>query len=184
MANTTVFRVLAAEFKGLSPRLAAIQALARLLPAGNFLRVRALLYRTAGLRIGHGTVIAGKLNLSGDVAHCDKLTIGRNCYFNTGVHINLGGAVRIADRVSLGMDCLIVSASHKIGTSSFRAGPGTADPVVIGAGSWLGARAVVLPGVEIGKGTVIAAGAVVTKSLPANVVAAGIPARVKRGLSA
>jgi acetyltransferase-like isoleucine patch superfamily enzyme len=53
-------------------------------------------------------------------------------------------------------------------------------PVIIEDGAWLGSHVVVLPGVRIGRGAVIGAGSVVTKSIPANAVAVGVPARVVR----
>jgi acetyltransferase-like isoleucine patch superfamily enzyme len=55
-------------------------------------------------------------------------------------------------------------------------------PVTIGAGVWVGARAMIMPGVTIGDGAVIAAGAVVTKDVPPNTLVAGVPARIVREL--
>jgi maltose O-acetyltransferase len=66
---------------------------------------------------------------------------------------------------------------------SRRAGDLKAEPVTIGDGAWIGARATILPGVTIGGGAVVAAGSVVTRDLPANVLAGGVPARVIRELT-
>ncbi len=63
-----------------------------------------------------------------------------------------------------------------------RTGLEAAQPISIAANVWLGGGAIVLPGVSIGENSVVGAGAVVTKSLPANVVAVGNPARVIRTL--
>jgi maltose O-acetyltransferase len=57
-----------------------------------------------------------------------------------------------------------------------------ARPVSIEDGAWIAARVTILPGVTIGRGTVVAAGAVVTRDVPPNTLAAGVPARVKREL--
>jgi acetyltransferase-like isoleucine patch superfamily enzyme len=55
-------------------------------------------------------------------------------------------------------------------------------PIKIGEGVWIGARATILPGVTIGAGSVVAAGSLVTKDMPANVLIAGVPAKVIREL--
>jgi maltose O-acetyltransferase len=57
-------------------------------------------------------------------------------------------------------------------------------PVTIGNGAWLGARCTILPGVNVGEGAIVAAGAVVTHDVPANTMVAGVPARAIRDLSA
>jgi len=63
-----------------------------------------------------------------------------------------------------------------------RAGTPRTAPVRIGAGAWIGAQATILPGVTIGEGAVVGAGSVVTRDIPPNVTAAGVPARVIRSL--
>ena len=70
--------------------------------------------------------------------------------------------------------------THKLGTAEQRATDLIAHPIAIGDGAWLGARCTVLPGVTVGAGAVVAAGSVVTKDVPPNALAAGVPAVVKR----
>ena len=147
------------------------------------LRLRRLLYRMGGLSIGRGTILMDKLKVTGTGGLADQLRIGENCVLNGSVHFNLGGPVRIDDGVSIGMDCLFVTVGHRIGEPAFRAGEVETKTIQIGEGCWLAARVTVLPGVTIGPGTVVAAGAVVAKDLPANVLAAGVPARTMRSLS-
>ena len=89
--------------------------------------------------------------------------------------VQIGEACRIGDMVSI-YDCDF----HEISPATRNASPGEIRPVVIGRNVWLGSRVMVLKGVTIGDNTVVAAGAVVTKSLPANVVAGGVPAKVIR----
>jgi maltose O-acetyltransferase len=88
--------------------------------------------------------------------------------------IRIGAACQLAPRVQL------LTATHPVDPEPRRLGWESAEPIVIGDNVWLGGGAVVCPGVTIGEDTVVGAGAVVTRDLPAGVVAAGVPARVLR----
>jgi len=88
--------------------------------------------------------------------------------------IRIGAACQLAPRVQL------LTATHPIDPEPRRIGWESAEPIAIGDNVWLGGGAIVCPGVTIGKDTVVGAGAVVTRDLPAGVVAAGVPARVLR----
>jgi len=88
--------------------------------------------------------------------------------------IRIGAACQLAPRVQL------LTATHPIDPGPRRIGWESAEPIAIGDNVWLGGGAIVCPGVTIGKDTVVGAGAVVTRDLPAGVVAAGVPARVLR----
>ena len=88
--------------------------------------------------------------------------------------IRIGAACQLATRVQL------LTATHPIDPEPRRIGWESAEPIEIGDNVWLGGGAVVCPGVTIGADTVVGAGAVVTRDLPAGVVAAGVPARVLR----
>jgi maltose O-acetyltransferase len=175
-------RILREELGGLHLRWRVVHTAGRILPDGLFLRLRTRLYRLGGLHIGPGTVISGKLHLSGfgHPGHC--LRIGANCYLNDRIAFNLEDEVVLEDGVSVGMECLFLTVSHAIGGPAFRAGQTQASPVRVERGAWLGARVTVLPGVTIGAGAVIGAGALVTRSIPPNTLAAGVPARVLRNL--
>jgi maltose O-acetyltransferase len=87
----------------------------------------------------------------------------------------IGVGCQIGDLVTI-FDCDF----HEVTPSTRNQSPGEIAPVVIGANVWLGSRVIVLKGVKIGDNTVVAAGSVVTKSLPSNVIAAGVPAKVIR----
>lgn len=105
----------------------------------------------------------------------EQVFVGRGSMFDVACEMSVGAGSLIAP------GCFIVDHNH--GT---RAGepiwsqPCAAGPVRIGADVWLGARVIVLPGVSIGDGAIVAAGAVVTRDVEAMTVVAGVPARVVR----
>ncbi|MBE0542923.1 MAG: acyltransferase [Verrucomicrobia bacterium] len=128
---------------------------------------------------------------------CSKnLRFGRNVVFHNPMNIHLGrdvfiaygsclmanSEIRIADEVMLGPYCAIASGNHTRKNGSFRYGPAKNAPVSIGAGCWIGAHAALTAGVTIGGGSCVAAGAVVTKDAPSNVLVAGVPARIIKPL--
>lgn len=109
-----------------------------------------------------------------------ELTLGDNCFINNGCSI---GAVRL---ISIGHNCAIGNYSL-IMDSDFHdvddhRKPGVAEPVIIEDDVWIGARATILKGVRIGRGAVVAAGAVVTRDVPPRTLVGGVPARVIRQL--
>jgi len=170
------------ETAGIRPRLGLSQLLVGLIPVGAGSRVRRVLYRMAGVDIGKGTVVLGRMRLTGDGRITEKLTIGRNCFLNDHVCFNLGGTVTIGDNVSVGMDCLFLTITHEMSSREARGGATVCYPIGVADGAWIAARVTVLPGVSIGPGSVVGAGAVVTRDIPANVLAAGVPAKVIREL--
>jgi len=145
-------------------------------------RLRIYLLRLCGFQIGQGTVMWGAPTITGSGNLYTRLTIGEACWINTDCFLNLGAAIQIGNSVAIGHQVMILTDTHAIGDSTRRAGKLTAAPVSIGNGAWLGARCTILPGVTIGEGAVVAAGAVVTKSVPANVLVGGTPARLLREL--
>jgi acetyltransferase-like isoleucine patch superfamily enzyme len=76
-----------------------------------------------------------------------------------------------------------VTVDHEVGDSSQRCGRRVFRPICIEDGVWIGSRAVILPGVRIGRGAVVGAGAVVTRDVPAHALVAGIPAKTIRDLN-
>ena len=146
-------------------------------------RVRTAILKLIGFKIGHGTIMAGTPTITGNNDLYRNLTIGRGCWFNVGCFFDLGAKVDIGDDVSFGHDVIILTHSHDIGSSQRRASQLYCKPVTINNGAWLGSRCTILPGVTIGSGAVIAAGAVVHKDVPPNTLVGGVPARVIRTLS-
>ena len=108
--------------------------------------------------------------------------VGARCFANWGL-ISLDVAiVTIGDDVQLGPNVQLLTATHSLEPGPRRAKWEAAEPIVIGDNVWLGGGVIVCPGVTIGADTVVGAGAVVVRDLPAGVVAVGSPARVLRAL--
>ena len=121
------------------------------------------------VNIEHGAVISS------------KLTIGDNS--GVGVDCVCGGPITIGDNVMMGPECVLLTRNHAFDKTDIpmcRQGFQEDKPIVIGNDVWLGRRVIILPGVTIGDGAIIGAGAVVTKSVPAYAIAAGNPAVVKK----
>jgi maltose O-acetyltransferase len=108
--------------------------------------------------------------------------VGARCFANWGL-ISLDVAtVTIGDDVQLGPNVQLLTATHPLEPGPRRDRWEAAEPIVIGDNVWLGGGVIVCPGVRIGADTVVGAGAVVARDLPAGVVAVGSPARVVRAL--
>jgi acetyltransferase-like isoleucine patch superfamily enzyme len=95
--------------------------------------------------------------------------------FSPGSYFNGLNGIDFGDNVWIGPGVRVISANHDIYQYDKHV---SAERIKIGSNVWIGANAIILPGVSIGNGTVLGAGAVVTKSLPENVVAVGNPARI------
>lgn len=176
-------QVLREELGGLHPRLLAAQWMMALLPPHVGSRVRPALLRAAGFRIGRGTVMWGAPRITGPHGLHTLLSVGQECWFNIGCFLDLSAEIVIGDRVALGQEVMILTNSHRVGDIERRAGPLEASPVHIEDGAWLSTRCTILPGVTVGAGAVVAAGAMVTRSVPPHTLVGGVPARVIRALA-
>lgn len=107
-----------------------------------------------------------------------NISLGERFYANFGLTILDCGLVTIGDRVMFGPNVSIYAATHETDVRSRRDNVEYAKPVVIGDDCWIGGQVVILPGVTIGKGCTIAAGAVVSRDIPDWSVAMGQPAKV------
>lgn len=144
--------------------------------------VRTILLRLAGARVGADTVIF-------DVRFANlyhygfrKLVIGNRCFLGDEVMLDVRGGVTLEDEVTLSNRTNIVSHIN-VGYPDHplqKIYPTKESPVVIKRGAYIGTGAIILPGVTIGRESVIGAGAVVTKSVSARVVVAGVPAHIIR----
>jgi acetyltransferase-like isoleucine patch superfamily enzyme len=181
-----VGRVVANEFGiGWVPwRVVRVGVVAKLLPEDAGGRIRSVLYRWAGIRIGERTAVRGPLPLRGGAAAAGRLRIGTDCVIYSPLSIDCAADVTIGDGVTLGPHVCIVTANHETDDPTRRAGALRPAAVEIGDGAWVGAGAWILPGVRIGAGAVVGAAAVVTRDVPAHTVVAGTPARPLRVLDA
>jgi len=106
--------------------------------------------------------------------------IGARTFANFGLVCLDVATVTIGDDVQIGPNVQLLTPTHPVAAGPRRDKWEAALPIVIGDNVWLGGGAIVLPGITIGRNTVVGAGAVVTRDLPADVVAVGNPARVIR----
>lgn len=117
---------------------------------------------------------------------CDygyNITVGDYFYSNHGMIITDGAKVTFGDNVFVAPNCCFTTAEHAIDPAMRKAGVEIAKPITVGNNVWIGAGSTILAGVEIGDNTVIGAGSVVTKSIPSNVVAVGVPCKVLREIN-
>lgn len=111
---------------------------------------------------------------------------GRHCHFGKNVYANFNLTcvddthIYVGDNTMIGPNVTLASAGHPTEPELRKQGYQFNKPINIGSNCWLGAGVIVVPGVTIGDNTVIGAGSVVTKDIPANVVAVGSPCRVIR----
>jgi acetyltransferase-like isoleucine patch superfamily enzyme len=126
-------------------------------------------YRSQSAHLGQRTVISPS-KISGNLEH---LRIGNDCAIGR-VDIQLHAPVTIGDCVVINDGCRLLTGSHDIHSTKWEL---TVEPIVVEDYAWLATNAIVLPGVTIGRGAVVGAGAVVTKSVPPLEVVAGNPAR-------
>ncbi|WP_231391858.1 sugar O-acetyltransferase [Arthrobacter sp. 35W] len=110
------------------------------------------------------------------------LSIGDRTFINFNFTALDVAPITIGDDVQIGPGVQLLTPTHPVEPGPRRDKLEAAEPISIGNNVWLGGGVIVLPGVSIGENTVVGAGAVVTRDLPANVVAVGNPARVIRTL--
>lgn len=134
-------------------------------------------------------VIGDRVRLRSTVARTELETApGGTLEIGERTFINYGSSIAASDRVTIGAFCLLGTYTLVMDNAFHRLEPErrmerpTSEPVVLEDNVWLGARAIVLPGVTIGSGSVIAAGSVVTRDIPPRHLAAGVPARIVRTL--
>ncbi|EDY18353.1 transferase hexapeptide repeat containing protein [Chthoniobacter flavus Ellin428] len=113
-----------------------------------------------------------------------RIVIGPRTYINRHTMIDADELIEIGESTMIGPFCYITDHDHTVSAWAAPAdGPLVTAPTRLGARCWIGAHVTILKGVSIGEGTVVGAGSVVTKSLPAGVIAVGNPAKVLREIA-
>lgn len=131
---------------------------------------RRMVYRLEGVSIGKGSTLHTEIKFYNG----HNIKIGRDTIVGEGTVLDGRGKLTIGDHVDIATEVMIYNCEHDINDPSFKA---VCNSVEIGDYVFVGPRAIILPGVKIGKGAVIAAGAVVTKDVPEFAIVAGIPAQ-------
>jgi maltose O-acetyltransferase len=164
-------------------RFALANLFSSLLPTFVSGAVRGRMYRWAGFDVAKGAFIMGNMKLtSAFPGFYGKLSIGPGVTIADHVTINLDAQVTIGANVAIAPHVLIYTGSHKLGPGSMRIGEPDAYPVTIEDGAWVRLGAILVPGVTVGRGAIVAAGAVVLKDVPPNTYVEGNPATVIRKL--
>ncbi len=159
-----------------------VNLLVALLPTTRLFSVKRWLWRACGVEVHEGVCVNSGARIYGT----GLVTIGANTWVGIDCTfvVPFGASVCIGAQCDIAPDVLFECGSHRIGGPERRAGEGYSCPISVGAGSWIGARVVLLGGAEIGPGSLIAAGAVVLAGVyPAQALLAGVPARVVREFS-
>jgi len=135
-------------------------------------QIRQLLSEIIGTQLDAGTTVLAPfhINLGIFTRFSKNVFINHDCTF-----LDIGG-ITIEDEVLIGPKVSLITESHPLNPEERKAL--LVKPVVIKRNAWIGAAATILPGVTVGENAVVAAGAVVSKDVPANTVVAGVPAKV------
>ncbi|MDB5430205.1 MAG: transferase hexapeptide repeat protein [Caulobacter sp.] len=140
--------------------------------------VRALFGELTGKALDEGFFLIPPFHATGG----GDTRVGRNVFINQNCTFYDLGGIDIGDDVLIGPNVSLITSGHPIEPSRRRDGV-TAAPIVIGRNVWIAAGATVIGGVSIGENSVVAAGSVVTRDVPANTLVGGNPARVIRSIA-
>lgn len=132
---------------------------------------RCCLLRMFGAKIGDGC----RINPNAKIWYPDNLELGDNCWVDGDVKLYCVDKIKLGSNCVVSADSFLCTAGHDIASASFEL---MSKPISIGDCVWIASKALVLPGVSVGEGAVIAAGAVVTKNVSAWSIVGGNPVKV------
>jgi acetyltransferase-like isoleucine patch superfamily enzyme len=157
-------------------RFALADVCARLLPLYALSSARARVYRLGGCSFAKSVAVHGPLILLGRGPSAEHLHVGSHSILAPMATFGLDGHVRIGRNVAVGPCAAFHTATHAIGFASRRMQlSATAHDIIVEDGVWIGAHSIVLPGVTIRSGAIIAAGSVIAEDVPSNVLVRGNP---------
>lgn len=132
---------------------------------------RALLFRIFGAKIGNGVILRSSLRCWQPA----NLVVGKHCMLDSDVNLYAVDRIIIGDNCAVSEGAYLCTASHEVKSETFEL---KTAPIVLGNGVWVAAKAIILPGVTIGEGAVVAAGSVVAKDVAPWTIVGGNPARI------
>ena len=138
------------------------------------MRLRGWLYGVAMKRCGTDFQVGSQVTLIG----LQNISVGNHVYLASGVVCLASHGIVLEHEVMIAYHSVITDGNHTAIHGSYRFGPRKEASVQVGRGAWIGANCTLLPGVTVGPGTVVAANSAVSRNLPENSVAGGVPARV------
>lgn len=139
-----------------------------------FEAIRHCLYRIIlGIKIGEDTHLSMGLFITGFHNRC-QIVVGKNSVINRRCYLDGRAGLTIGDNVNISFEACFLTLTHDPQSKSFAVKEGS---IQVEDDVWIGVRATILPGVKIGKGAIVAAGAVVTKNVNPFDIVAGVPAR-------
>jgi len=138
------------------------------IPSHHF---RRFFYRLAGIKIGKGSTI----HTGARFYEPKNIIIGDDSIIGEGVVLDGRDKIIIGNHVAISSEVMIYNSEHNINDESFKAVNG---PVTVEDYCFIGPRVIILPGIKIGQGAIIGAGAVVTKDIPPYAITGGVPAKI------
>lgn len=148
------------------------------LPRSRFFdKHRFRLLRWSGMRIQGRCEIWAPVTIR-PIGGASNVVIGRGVFVNTGVRFGSAAEIRIGRRVRIGPNVAFETGTHALYCDPQKGRGFSSEPIVIEGDVWIGAGAIILPGVVVGKGAVVAAGAVVTGYVEPCTLVGGVPARL------
>ena len=163
-------------------RYGVLNLLRMLLPESRLQALHRCLLVAQGVRVADDAIIYSSVRVSRMInLFVDSGSfIGSSCVFTGGAGstVSIGRECDVSDHVHF------VTGTHEINNAGVRrAGSGLSRDISVGDGVWIGYRSLILPGAKIGRGAIIAAGSVVTRDVPEDVLAGGVPCRPIKKLS-
>lgn len=132
--------------------------------------VRRFFYRIGGMKIGRGSTI----HMGATFYNANNIRIGQDSIIGENAVLDGRDLLIIGNHVDIASEVMVYNAEHNLEDPHFAA---TVAPIEIADYVFIGPRAIILPGVKIGQGAVVGAGAVVTKDVPTGVIVGGVPAK-------